>query len=128
MIALAKDKHVLNKLVQNLKNKNYLLTDERSLTKCFGVDIKYKRNGYFEVVQSGFGGEATHNTKSIYKVKPLLHKDLRGDVRKNRWNYRQAIGILTYFQGTSRADITMEVHQCTGFSVKPMSSHERAVK
>ena len=41
MIALAKDKHVLNKLVQNLKNKNDILTDEGTLTKYLGVDVKY---------------------------------------------------------------------------------------
>ena len=36
--------------------------------------------------------------------------------------------MLTYLQGTTRPDIAMAVHQCARFSVKPMLSHERAIK
>lgn len=52
-------------------------------------------------------------------MKPLLHKDL---------DYRQAIGMLTYLQNTTRSDISMTVHQATRFYIQPMLSHERAVK
>ena len=48
--------------------------------------------------------------------------------RNNTWNYRTAIGMLTYLQGTTRPDISMAVHQCARFSMNPMLSHERAVK
>ena len=102
------------------------------------MDVKYKRNSYFQLEQPfliqqiidslGFKGEATYNTKPTPEVKPLLHKDQLGEVRKNKWNYRQAIGKLTYLQGTTRPDIAMVVHQCASFWVKPISSHERAVK
>ena len=51
MIAMSKDDKVLNTLVENLKWKNYILTDEGSLTKYLGVDVKYKANGNFELTQ-----------------------------------------------------------------------------
>ena len=39
MIALSKDKSVLEVLVKNLKSKNFILTDEGSLDKYLGVDV-----------------------------------------------------------------------------------------
>ena len=47
--------------------------------------------------------------------------------RKYSWNYRQAIGILTYLQGTSIWDISMATHQAARFYNNPKLSHERAV-
>ena len=44
MIALSKDEQILNKLVANLKSKNFILTDEGSLGKYLGVDVKRKKN------------------------------------------------------------------------------------
>ena len=121
MIAMAKNKEVLNTLVQNLKRKKYILTDEGSLTKYLGVDVKYRKKGSIELIQPfliqriidllGIEGDSTCNTRPTPAVKPLLHKDLRGEARKNKWNYRQAVGMLTYLQGITRPDIAMAVHQ-----------------
>jgi len=139
MIAISRKQRVLEKLVENLKKKHYILTDEGSLSKYLGVDVKSKENGNFEFVQPFFiqrvidllGITANHskcNTRPTPAVKPLLHKDLNGVPRVNPWNYRTAIGMLTYLQGTTRPDISMAVHQCARFSVKPMLSHKKAVK
>jgi len=138
MIAMSKDDKVLNTLVENLKRKNYILTDEGSLTKYLGVDVKYKANGNFELTQPfliqriidllGVEGESVYNTRPTPATKPLLHKDNMGDARKQNWNYRTAIGMLTYLQGTTRPDIAMAVHQCARFSINPKLSHEKAVK
>ena len=76
----------------------------------------------------GIKNESAHNIKLTPAVKPLLNKDLKGEDRKNKWNYRTAIGMLTYLQGTTRPDISMAVHQCARFSVSPKLSHERAIK
>ena len=77
---------MLEKLVNNLKNRNFILTDEGSLTKYLGVHVREKQNGYFEHVQPfliqriidllGIKGESLHNTKPMPTVKTLLHKDL----------------------------------------------------
>ena len=97
MIALARNEEVLEKLVNNLKNRNYILTNKGSLPKYLGVDVREKQNGYFELIQPfliqriidllGIKGESVHNTKSTPAVKSLLRKDLRGKKRKNTWNY-----------------------------------------
>ena len=138
MIALSKDEQILNKLVANLKAKNFILTDEGSLEKYLGVDVKRTKNGGLELVQPflieriltllGMNDESMHNSKATPAIRPLLNKDLKGEPRRNTWNYRTAIGMLTYLQGTTRPDISMAVHQCARFSVSPMLSNERALK
>ena len=83
MIALTRNERVSEKLVNNLKNSNYILTDEGSLTKNLGVDVRVKHGGYIELMQPfliqriidllGIEGESVHNTKPTPSV---LHKDL----------------------------------------------------
>jgi len=51
MIAISRENSVLEKIVMNLQNKNYILTDEGSLTKYLGVDVKYREQGGFELIQ-----------------------------------------------------------------------------
>jgi len=138
MIALARNKEVLETLVVNLQKRNYILTDEGSLDKYLGVDVKYKDKGQIELVQPfliqriidllGLEKDSTHSPRPTPATKPLLHKDLLGEKRKNTWNYRQAVGMLTYLQATSRPDISMAVHQCARYSICPMLTHERAIK
>ena len=53
---------------------------------------------------------------------------LEGLPRNNIWNYRTAIDMLTYLQGTTRPDISMALHRCTRFPMDPKLSHKRAVK
>ena len=93
MIALSKEKSVLAKLVCNLQKKNYILTDDGSLTKYLGVDVKYK-NDSMELVQPfliqriihllGLEGDSNMNTKPTPAVKPLINKDLQGEPRHNK--------------------------------------------
>jgi hypothetical protein len=59
--------------------------------------------------------------------KPLLNKDTLGVPRKYDWEYRGAIGMLTYLTGSVRPNIAMATHQCAHFSVNPMRSHKQAV-
>ena len=138
MIALSKDKNALDDLVKNLNKKNFILTDEGSLDKYLGVDVKRKKGGSLELVQPflierilillGMKDESVRNINPTSAIKLLLNKDLKGENRKNKWNYRTAIGMLTYLQGTTRPDISMAVHQCVRFSVSDKLSHEIAIK
>ena len=68
---------------------------------------------------------ATNNTPAVY---PLLNKYENGPARKASWKYRGIIGMLGYFQGTTRPDIAMATHQCARFNNDPHLSHEQAVK
>ena len=51
MIAISRKNEVLDKLVNNLKAKNYILTDEGLLSKYLGVDVVSEENVGFELVQ-----------------------------------------------------------------------------
>ena len=68
------------------------------------------------------------NTKPTPVGKPLLHKDLAGKPRKEDWNYRTAVGILTYLHVNSRPEMSMAVHQTACLCNKPMLTHEKAIK
>ena len=138
MIALSRNKNVLEQLVHNLKKREYILTDEGPITKYLGVDVNKQADSSFELTQPfliqriidllGLERDSRLNSKPTPATKPLLHKDIDGEGRHNSWSYRKAIGMLTYLQGTTRPDISMAVHQCARFSQDPKLSHERAVK
>ena len=67
------------------------------------------------------------NAKSTPVGKPLLHKYLSGNPRKKTWNYRTAIGMMTYLQDNSRPEISLAVHQTARFCNNPMLSQEKAI-
>ena len=52
MIALSKNAEVLYVLVYNLKQKDYILTDEGTLTGYLGVDVMYRLHGRYELKQT----------------------------------------------------------------------------
>jgi hypothetical protein len=54
----------------------------------------------------GFNNGKT-NEKLTPVGKPLLNKDLNGIPTKYDWEYRAAIGMLTYLAGSVRPDIAM---------------------
>ena len=68
------------------------------------MDIIKKKDGSISITQphliKGFialvDQEDNINIKTTPATKPLLHKDVDGLERKHSWNYRQAIGMLTY--------------------------------
>ena len=128
----------IDKLITSLHggDEQFRLTDEGSIDKYLGVNIEQLENGSFEMSQpflieritTLLGIENGRTSERDTPVgKPLLNKDLKGVPRKYSWNYRGAIGMLTYLTGSVRPDITMAVHQCARFSTKPMRSHEQAV-
>jgi len=116
--------------------ENFIFTDGGPLESYLGVNVKKHANGTFELSQSFLiekiintivGEEEILHESNVPAVKELLFKDPNGPERKHQFNYRQAIGMLTYLQGTTRPDIAMAVHQCARFSSNPKRSHEKAV-
>ena len=128
MIALSRNGLVLDRLVSSLQKKNYILTDEGSLTKYLGVDVTYKKDRNFGLLQPfliqrildliSVEGESEYNSRPTPAITPLLLKDLEGEPRKISWNYRTATGLLMYLQGTTRPDIYFYgcTPMCTVFS------------
>ncbi len=123
---------------KNLNNceEKFTFTDGGPLDNYLGVNVIKHQNGKLElnqpflidkIIETIVGSEAILHESNVPAVKELLHKDENGDERKHSFNYRQAIGMLTYLQGTTRPDISMAVHQCARFSSNPKRSHEKAV-
>jgi hypothetical protein len=128
----------IDALIQSLHggNEHFVLQDERSINKNLGVNIKKIDANTFELAQpflieriTVFLGikKGKTNEKLTPVGKPLLNKDFQGVPRKYDWEYRRAIGVLTYFTGSVQPDIAMATHQCAKFSISPMRLYELAV-
>ena len=122
-------------------DENFVLTDEGDINKFLGIEITQLDDKRFKISQpfltdriiaflkiNANDHEAETNAKSTPVGKPLLHKDLSGKPRKETWNYRTAVGMMTYLQGNSRPEMSMAVHQTAHFCNNPMQSHEKAIK
>jgi hypothetical protein len=137
IILQRKGSNATDDLIQALQEgtEKFSFTDDGDLTKYLGVDVKRLPNGGIDLTQKHLiqrfleliGVDDKYNPRPTPAVKPVLSKDTQGDPRKHDWNYRQAVGMLTYLQSTSRPDISMAVHQCARFCIDPKLSHERAI-
>ena len=76
------------------------MTDDGDLARFLGVEIEYKLDGSIEMTQPHLiqrsldlcGIESDKvNGRDTPVGKPLLHKDLKGLPRKQKWNYRSAV-------------------------------------
>ena len=114
-------------------SEKFVLTGEGDINKFLGIEMTQLDDKRFKISQpflinrilsflnidtNEYGMDT--NAKSTLVGKPLLHKDLSGKPRKEKWNYRTAVGMFTYLQGTSRPEISMAVHQTARFSNSPM--------
>ena len=113
-----------------------MLQDKGSIDKYLGVNIKQIDANAFELLQPFLIKQITTfleiadgktNEKLTPVGKPLLNKDLQGVPRKYDWEFRGAIGMLTYLTGSVRPDIAMATHQCARISICPMRLHELAI-
>lgn len=148
-ILISTSSQAIDDLIDSLKNgtkekpEKFILTDEGDIDKFLGIEIKHHADGSFEISQPHLitrilkllrldennEWKTSTNGRQLPGEKIILHKDENGNPRKYElhWNYRTAIGMLTYLQGNSRPDISVHVHQCARFSINPRRSHERAV-
>ena len=114
----------------------YKLTDEGSIDKYLGIDIKRKKGEYHltqpllqqRVVQAIKGISEANPKYTPATAKVLLHKDSNGQARKGTWNYRSMIGMMNFLANSTRPDIQFAVHQCARFCIDPKLSHEAALK
>ena len=107
----------IDSFVESMKTgkDNFVLTDEGDINKFLGIKITQLDDKRFKVYQpflidpivnflnidtNDYGMET--NTKPTPVGKPLLHKYLAGKPHKEDWNYRTAVGMLTYLQANSR--------------------------
>ena len=134
-IVFSKKSGISDSLIESLPNGNecFEFTYKGNFKSYFGMDIHIHKNESIEITQTYLtercivlvDQEQNLNVKATSTTKPLLHKDTDGLERKRTWNYREAIGMLTYLQGTSRPDIFMTSHQAAKFYNNLKLSHEK---
>ena len=111
------------------RSENFLLTNEGDINKFLGIEITQLDDKRFKISQPflidrviSFLNIDTDdyvmdkNEKSTPIGKPLMHKDLSGKPCKENWNYKTAVGMLTYLQGNSLPEMSTDVHQTARFS------------
>ena len=138
-IIFSKELEVIEDIVKVLKEDFDVEMEENlndgDISRFLGVDIIRNKDQTFELRQpflierilTLLGIDDKVNPRKTPVSKPLLHKDKDAPDRVRKWNYRSAIGMLNYLQGSTRPDISMAVHQCARFSTDPKITHERAV-
>ena len=102
-LLFVKDKSEATKIMNHLKDLNFEITDEGTVSAYLGVDVKKIDNDTYTLTQPYLIqriiealGDAIKdaNTKPTPAVhKQILSKDLKGSKRKQDWNYRLLIGI-----------------------------------
>jgi Reverse transcriptase (RNA-dependent DNA polymerase) len=133
-VCLTPNKADADKLIRDLGNKGYILTDEGPLSAYLGIQvdrlsgnrISMKQPAFIEriIEQCNLKDQRMNDTPAD----SILHRDTDGAERKTNFHYRSIIGQLNYLAATTRPDITFAVHQCARFCENPKMSHEKAVK
>ena len=137
-IIVSKYSQIIEDLVDFFKNgpKNFILTHEGGIENYLGVEIKPLEGDTFELCQPYLIKKfldlsyLPNSVKGYSRPanKKLLSRDENGPPQKHSWQYRSAVGMLSYLQGSTRPAISMALHQCTRFSNDPRLVHERAVR
>lgn len=133
-VVLCPNKRDADDLINNLKAKGYILTDEGSLAAYLGIQVErlshnrisMKQPAFIDRIinQCGLKDQRMHDTPAD----TILHRDENGPARKTDFHMRSIIGQLNYLASTTRPEIQFAVHQCARFVSDPKMSHEKAVK
>jgi len=133
-VVLCPNKQDADDLINKLKQRGYILTDEGSLAAYLGIQVEklsgnrivMKQPAFIDriIAQCGLKDQRMHDTPAD----KILHRDENGPTRKTDFHMRSIIGQLNYLASTSRPEIQFAVHQCARFVADPRMSHEKAVK
>ena len=120
--------------------KDYDLTDIGDLKGYLGTRLDRHTDGSVTLTQPRMM-ERVFNIVGIYPASKnvklhdtpafsdcILDNDPDGKPRLQKWNYRSAVGCLSYIQAIIRPDITMATQQYARFCNDPKQEHEEAVK
>ena len=117
---------------------DYDLTDDGELSDYLGTRFTKLSNGtvhltmprMIERVLDVVGlNHPDSNVKSHdTPATTVLQPNQQDTPRLHSWNYRSAVGCLSYLQAMIRPDITFAVQQCSRFNNNPTREHELAIK
>ena len=122
------------KLIQDLRNLSFELTEEGEFSKFLGINFAYKNNT-IHMTQTGLidriasaTGLTDSNPNHTPTSQESLGKDLDGPPMTDTWSYRSIVGMLLYLSTNTRPDIAYAVSQVARFSNNPKQSHAKAIK
>ena len=128
---------LIRKEITSLKT-DYALTDDGELQDYLGTRFNRHHDGSVTLTQPrmidrlltivGLDSNATNVKLHDCPAISILHDHPTAPPRTQTWNYRSAVGCLSYIQAIVRPDITMAVQQCARFCNQPNKDHEEAVK
>ena len=115
-----------------------MLTYAGDITNYLGVNKNKKSDGTFELSQLhllekiinhvGFKLYVSLKSRETPSVKSLLNKDDYILRMKIVWNYRPAVGVLSFIKVSVRPEIPMTINQCAQFRNNPRLVQECVVK
>ena len=131
----APKKEIVDKLIDQLKNKGFDLTFEGSFTEYLGIQYTKVSNTEVKMTQEGLiqkildaTGMKDCNSNRTPTTKEALGSDDSGEPMEDAWNYRSVVGMLLYLSTNTRPDIAYAVSQVARFSHNPKKSHASAIK
>ena len=138
-ILISPYKSMIQREIRSLQEE-FDLTDDGILKDYLGTRFERHSDGSIELTQPkmidrvleivGLHVETDrikkHDTPA--SDSKVLDKDPYSKLRKQSWNYRSAVGCLSYLQAMIRPDITYAVQQCARLCNGPKQDHEEAVK
>ena len=100
-IVISHDSKVIDRFIFSMQNgpEEFKLTDDGDLARFLGVEMEHRDDGTIlmtqthlikRILQACDVDYAAMKSKETPVGKPLLHKDLSGEKRKQNWNYRSA--------------------------------------
>lgn len=138
-VLISPTKGMIQREIDSLK-REYTLTDEGELQDYLGTRFRHLPDKSIELTQPRMIERVlkivgldpkdenikTHDSPAASDK--LLDNNPNAAPRKQHWNYRSAVGCLSYIQSMVRPDITMSVQQVARFCNNPSREHEEAVK
>ena len=134
-IWVSKDPKSIERKVEALKKRGFLLTMEDSVDMFAFLGIDVTRKGTtIELTQKGLTDKVIkylgleNSSKDTPAAADPLGSDKDGDPFDEEWSYPAAVGMLLYLSSHTRPDIQFAVHQCARFTHAPKKSHAQALK
>ena len=120
--------------ISSLK-QSYALTDEGDLHDYLGTRFDRHNDGSVTLTQPrmieralsivGLHGTDSHIKRHDTPAIDILVPSTKTKPRLQKWNYRSAVGYLSYIQAMVRPDITFAVQQCARFCHSPSKTTKK---
>ena len=131
-LIFSKNKDTVDELIEQLRNTFVLAGDNASTYLGIQVEmdkkenkIKLKQPVLIERIIEALNCNQHITGKETPTIpKNILHKDIEGPERKQKWHYRSDLGMFNLLCASTRPEILFAVHQCARFCNAPKLSHE----